>query len=98
VKRGLRFFDSGRFDSGSVNVGELIENARLHPVRVAGVVLCAVVALFDGFDLQIIGLAAPSIAATMHFLAGALGCVFRGYRRARFGKSRPRPPPAVGSS
>jgi AAHS family 4-hydroxybenzoate transporter-like MFS transporter len=69
-------FDSGWVGSGSVNVGEVIENARLNPVRVAGVVLCAVVALFDGFDLQIIGLAAPSIAATMHILAGALGVVF----------------------
>jgi MFS transporter, AAHS family, 4-hydroxybenzoate transporter len=63
-------------NSGSVNVGELIEHARLNPVRVAGIALCALVALFDGFDLQIIGLAAPSIAATRHIMTGALGVVF----------------------
>jgi AAHS family 4-hydroxybenzoate transporter-like MFS transporter len=40
------------------------------------VVLCALVALFDGFDLQIIGLAAPSIAAELHIPVAALGAVF----------------------
>lgn len=64
------------FSSGSVDVATLIDNARLTPVRVAGLALCAVVALFDGFDLQIIGLAAPSIAASLHLSAGGLGAVF----------------------
>ena len=62
--------------TAAVNVGEVIEKARLNPVRVLGVALCALVTLFDGLDLQIIGLAAPSIAATMHIPVGALGAVF----------------------
>lgn len=42
----------------------------------AGVVgLCASVALLDGFDLQIIGLAAPSLARSLGLAPGALGAV-----------------------
>jgi AAHS family 4-hydroxybenzoate transporter-like MFS transporter len=69
-------FNSESLHSEPVNVEALIENSRLTPVRVAGMLLCALVALFDGFDLQIIGLAAPSITATMHIPSGALGLVF----------------------
>ena len=49
--------------STTVDVAELVERSRVTGVRLVAVVLCALVALFDGFDLQIIGLAAPSIAA-----------------------------------
>ncbi|HEV7907037.1 MAG TPA: MFS transporter [Pseudonocardiaceae bacterium] len=63
-------------EAATVDVGDVMERARIGPVRVLVVALCAVVALFDGFDLQIIGLAALSIAATMHIPVAALGAVF----------------------
>jgi AAHS family 4-hydroxybenzoate transporter-like MFS transporter len=60
----------------TVNVAEVVERSRAGGVRILAVVLCALVALFDGFDLQIIGLAAPSVAAELHIPVGALGAVF----------------------
>jgi len=63
-------------ERGTVDVRELIGSSRFGRVRIVGVLLCAVVVLFDGFDLQIIGLAAPSIAKTMNLPASALGEVF----------------------
>ena len=42
-------------------------------VRIAG--LCALVALLDGFDLQVMGLVAPAIAGTLHLGAPAIASV-----------------------
>ncbi|MDT7644987.1 MAG: transporter, family, 4-hydroxybenzoate transporter [Pseudonocardiales bacterium] len=63
-------------DTATVDVGEVLERARIGGVRVLAVALCALVALFDGFDLQIIGLAAPSIARSLHIPVAGLGAVF----------------------
>ncbi|WP_051581588.1 MFS transporter [Pseudonocardia acaciae] len=62
--------------TGTVHLGELMGRPRIGPVRALVVVLCALVALFDGMDLQIIGLAAPAIAADLRIPAASLGAVF----------------------
>jgi AAHS family 4-hydroxybenzoate transporter-like MFS transporter len=59
-----------------VDVADVLERARVGPVRVLAVVLCGLVVLLDGFDLQIIGLAAPFIAGSLHIPTAALGAVF----------------------
>src|ERR1700679_1239792 len=57
----------------SVRTGEP-EN--LGPRRLAIIILCALVALLDGMDLQSIGLAAPFMADALHFALSAFGLVF----------------------
>ena len=58
------------------NVSELIDTRPLGAFQVRIVVLCALVALLDGLDLQSIGLAAPGIAADLHIPPASLGAVF----------------------
>jgi len=59
-----------------VNVSEVIDQRGLGRPQLMIVVLCGLVALLDGFDLQSIGLAAPSIAASLHIPPQRLGGVF----------------------
>lgn len=56
-------------------VSAVLEHAGSRRVRAGIVATCAGVALLDGFDLQIIGLAAPSLARTIGIAPGALGAV-----------------------
>jgi AAHS family 4-hydroxybenzoate transporter-like MFS transporter len=63
-------------ESTQVDVNEVMEREHIGAVRPLTIALCALVALFDGFDLQIIGLAAPSIAASLQIPVAALGAVF----------------------
>jgi MFS transporter, AAHS family, 4-hydroxybenzoate transporter len=58
------------------NVTELIDAHGLSAAQIAIVVLCGLIAMFDGLDLQAIGLAAPAIAAALHIAPPALGPVF----------------------
>jgi MFS transporter, AAHS family, 4-hydroxybenzoate transporter len=59
-----------------VNVTELIDSQGLNRAQIAIVVLCGLIAVFDGLDLQAIGLAAPAMAADLHIAPRALGPVF----------------------
>jgi AAHS family 4-hydroxybenzoate transporter-like MFS transporter len=61
---------------GTVDVREVLERTRVGPLRIGVVALCALVALLDGFDLQIIGLAAPSLATALAIPTANLGAVF----------------------
>jgi len=63
-------------DINVTNVTELIDSHRLSGAQIAIVVLCGLIAMFDGLDLQAIGLAAPAIAAALHIAPPALGPVF----------------------
>jgi MFS transporter, AAHS family, 4-hydroxybenzoate transporter len=58
-----------------VNVTELIDSQGLNRAQIAIVVLCGLIAVFDGLDLQAIGLAAPAMAADLHIAPRALGPV-----------------------
>jgi len=74
----LRLQDEAMVMSPStiIDVTELIDRRPLGAFQVMIVVLCALVALLDGFDLLAIGVAGPGIAATLHLAAGKLGAVF----------------------
>ncbi|WP_158931361.1 MFS transporter [Acidisphaera sp. S103] len=59
-----------------VNVTRLIDDHPLSPLQIRVLILCGLVALLDGMDLQMIGLAAPSIARVLHVASRAFGAVF----------------------
>jgi MFS transporter, AAHS family, 4-hydroxybenzoate transporter len=59
-----------------IDVTELIDRRPLGAFQVMIVLLCALVALLDGFDLLAIAVAGPGLAATLHLAAGKLGTVF----------------------
>src|SRR3954451_11857662 len=63
-------------ESVSVNVDDVIDRHPLGGFQFGIIGLCALIALLDGFDLQSIGLAAPSIAAALHIPPPQLGTVF----------------------
>jgi AAHS family 4-hydroxybenzoate transporter-like MFS transporter len=60
----------------SFNVSDLIDTRPLGALQIRIVVLCTLVALLDGLDLQSIGLAAPGIAADLHIPPPWLSAVF----------------------
>jgi AAHS family 4-hydroxybenzoate transporter-like MFS transporter len=59
-----------------VNVTRLIDDHPLGALQIRVLILCGLVALLDGMDLQMIGLAAPSIARMLHVPPRAFGAVF----------------------
>ena len=59
-----------------VDVMELIDSQRVSGAQITIVVLCGLIAVLDGLDLQAIGLAAPAMAAALHIAPQALGSVF----------------------
>ena len=62
--------------SDRVNVTRLIDDHPLGAMQIRVLVLCGLVALLDGMDLQAIGLAAPSIARALHVEPRVFGAVF----------------------
>jgi len=58
------------------NVSDLIDTRPLGALQIRIVVLCTLVALLDGLDLQSIGLAAAGIAADLHIPLPSLRIVF----------------------
>jgi AAHS family 4-hydroxybenzoate transporter-like MFS transporter len=62
--------------STDINVTELIGSRPLSRYQIRIVMLCGFIALLDGFDLQIIGLAAPAIAQLLHIPRASMGGVF----------------------
>ena len=59
-----------------VNIRELIDSRPLSSAQIGIVALCALIALLDGFDLQVIGLAAPSIAKLLMIPPPKMGGIF----------------------
>jgi MFS transporter, AAHS family, 4-hydroxybenzoate transporter len=59
-----------------VNITELISSRRVGGMQIMIIVLCTLIALLDGWDLQIIGLAAPSIARELHIAPANMGGIF----------------------
>ena len=62
--------------NADVDVMELIDSQRVSGAQITIVVLCGLIAVLDGLDLQAIGLAAPAMAAALHIGPRALGSVF----------------------
>jgi AAHS family 4-hydroxybenzoate transporter-like MFS transporter len=63
-------------DKNTIELGALIDAQGIGPAQWSVIVLCALVALLDGMDLQAIGLAAPGIMAQLHIAPRAFGPVF----------------------
>ena len=62
--------------SSSINVTELIDQRPLTELQIRVVALCALMIFLDGADTIMMGLVAPSIAATIGVSANAFGPVF----------------------
>src|ERR1700739_957072 len=60
----------------AVDVTELLDRRPLTGFQIRVVALCALVALFDGFDTQSIGFAAPQVAAFLGIRMATLGQIF----------------------
>lgn len=60
----------------ATDVTQMIDQRGLGTMQILIVGLCGLVALFDGMDLQSIGLAAPLMAAALHLAPQAFGPVF----------------------
>jgi AAHS family 4-hydroxybenzoate transporter-like MFS transporter len=62
--------------SSTINVTELIDHRPLTELQIRVVALCALMIFLDGADTIMMGLVAPSIAATIGVSANAFGPVF----------------------
>jgi len=62
--------------SGTVDVGALLDGARIRPLHVAVILLCAAGMFADGFDVQLMGYIAPAIIRAWHLKREALGPSF----------------------
>jgi AAHS family 4-hydroxybenzoate transporter-like MFS transporter len=63
-------------ERGAVNVTQMIDGRGVGRTQILIVGLCGLVALFDGMDLQSIGLAAPLMTEALHVSPQAFGPVF----------------------
>jgi MFS transporter, AAHS family, 4-hydroxybenzoate transporter len=63
-------------EAQAFSVSELIDTRPLGALQIRILILCTLVALLDGLDLQSIGLAAPGIAADLHIPLPRLSAVF----------------------
>ena len=62
--------------SSEINVGKLIDNSRLNRVSIGVIVLCGLIMLMDGYDYNIINVAAPVIMKEWNISSGPFGRVF----------------------
>lgn len=63
-------------ERGATDITRMIDERGLGGMQILVVGLCGLVALFDGMDLQSIGLAAPLMAGALHVAPQAFGAVF----------------------
>jgi MFS transporter, AAHS family, 4-hydroxybenzoate transporter len=61
--------------SSSVNITELIDRRPLGRMQITIIVLCGLVALLEGFDVQAVGVAAPAMVGPLHIAPNQLGAV-----------------------
>jgi AAHS family 4-hydroxybenzoate transporter-like MFS transporter len=59
-----------------VNVAQLIDRSRLHPLQILVLVLCGLCMIMDGFDVQAMGYVAPALVKEWNVAKPALGPVF----------------------
>jgi MFS transporter, AAHS family, 4-hydroxybenzoate transporter len=60
----------------TIDVGKLIDDSKLNRVSVSVILLCGLIMLMDGFDYQIISVAAPLIKKEWNISNGPFGWVF----------------------
>ncbi len=59
-----------------IDVAALIDRHPMSPLQIRIVMLCGLTALFDGFDLLAIGVAAPAMAESLRVTSALLGTLF----------------------
>jgi MFS transporter, AAHS family, 4-hydroxybenzoate transporter len=59
-----------------INVTELLDRNRISWFQMRVFILCAIIALLDGYDTLVIGFTAQPIAASLHVGVGAFGPIF----------------------
>jgi AAHS family 4-hydroxybenzoate transporter-like MFS transporter len=62
--------------SSSIDVAEFIDRTPMGVFQITITVLCGLAALLDGFDLLAIGVAAPTMASSLHIAQSELGALF----------------------
>jgi MFS transporter, AAHS family, 4-hydroxybenzoate transporter len=62
--------------AADADLDEVIDSSRLGRFQMFVIALCALMVMIDGFDTQVIGMVAPSIAAAWHVPPAAFGPVF----------------------
>ena len=62
--------------AAEADLDEVIDSSRLGRFQLLVIVLCALMVMIDGFDTQVIGMVAPSIATAWHVPPVAFGPVF----------------------
>jgi AAHS family 4-hydroxybenzoate transporter-like MFS transporter len=60
----------------AADLDTVIDSAKLGPFQLCVIVLCALVAMIDGFDTQVIGMVAPAIATDWAIPPHSFGLVF----------------------
>jgi benzoate transport len=60
----------------TIDVGKLIDDSKLNSVSISVIVLCGLIMLMDGYDYQIISVAAPLIKKEWNISNGPFGWVF----------------------
>jgi AAHS family 4-hydroxybenzoate transporter-like MFS transporter len=65
-----------QINSVKVNVAEVIDQSRLHPLQILVVALCGVCMIMDGFDVQAMGYVAPALIREWHVAPTAMGPIF----------------------
>src|ERR1700734_1607677 len=64
--------------SGTFDLESIIDSTSVSTLQVLVIVLCAMVAMMDGFDTQSIAFVAPEIASSWHLAPAVFGPVFGG--------------------
>ena len=59
-----------------VNVVELVDRSKLHPIQILVLVLCGLCMVMDGFDVQAMSYVAPALLKEWNVAKPALGPVF----------------------
>src|SRR6266516_3257918 len=62
--------------SGTIDVGEVIDNSRIKLLHYGIFILCALCMIMDGFDVQALGYVAPAIIGEWKIAPSLLGPVF----------------------
>jgi AAHS family 4-hydroxybenzoate transporter-like MFS transporter len=62
--------------AAEADLDAVIDSGRLGRFQLLVIALCALMVMIDGFDTQVIGMVAPSIAAAWHVAPAAFGPVF----------------------
>ncbi|QSO54124.1 MFS transporter [Alicyclobacillus curvatus] len=62
--------------SGKVNVSELIDGNPLSGFQIGAILVCGVIAILDGFDIQVVSFVAPVLSSLWKTSAAAMGSVF----------------------